>query len=80
MSWSGRVSNSRCSQESTLMQIDRGVKNDETPGWSIDDLLHPAGPVAHQRGAPVVAVRDGLLEQRPQQVVHVHAGRTRCRC
>ena len=40
-----------------------------------DDALHPAGPVRHQVPAAEVAVRDGLLEDRPEEVVDVRPAR-----
>ena len=40
-----------------------------------DDALDPAGAVGDDLAAAQVAVRDGLLEQRPQQVEHVGAAR-----
>ena len=40
-----------------------------------DDALDPAGAVGHDLAAALVAVRHGLLEERPQEVEHVLAAR-----
>ena len=75
MSWSGRVSNSRCSQEATERQMDSGVKKDDTSGRSA--TMRSTQPVPWATTLPVaqVAVGDGLSQQRPQQVVDVHGVR-----
>ena len=42
-----------------------------------DDALDPAGAVGDDLAAAQVAVGDGLLEQRPEQVEHVRRGSSR---
>ena len=71
MSWSGRVSNSRCSHEATERQIESGVKNGRHVRPIGHDALHPAGAVGDDLAAAQVAVGHGLAQQRPQQVVDV---------
>ena len=39
-----------------------------------DDPLDPAGAVGDDLAAAQIAVGDGLLEQRPEQVEHVRRG------
>ena len=56
-------------------QIDSGVKKVDTSGRSTTMRSTQPVPTRDDRGAAEIAVRDGLLEQRAQQVVDIGGAR-----
>jgi len=68
---SGRVSNSRCSNESTFRQIESGVKNVEVSGSFATIRSTQPNPCLNQLVGSVIPIGHGLLLERSENVEQV---------